>query len=80
MNSYNFCESCGMLIKSGRYCEFCAPNGQLLPLSKIIERMVKAVVKKQGVSEDVALQRVIAHLRKMPAWKDFIEKLEKETT
>ncbi|MGB9675292.1 MAG: zinc ribbon domain-containing protein [Candidatus Nanoarchaeia archaeon] len=80
MSASSFCESCGMSIKTGKYCEFCAPNGTLLPLSELIEKMVKAITKKQGVEEEVALKRVISHLRKMPAWAKFIEEIEKEIT
>ena len=73
------CESCAMPIQEGqKYCKFCAPDGKLLPLSKILENMSDVMAKKHGLTEDDAFNKTVNYLKKMPAWTETLEKLEKK--
>jgi hypothetical protein len=73
------CESCAMPVREGqKYCKFCAPDGNLLPLSKILENMSDFMAKKHGLTEDDAFTKTVNYLKKMPAWKETLEKLEKK--
>jgi Putative zinc ribbon domain len=72
MTSQNPCESCGMPIESGRYCEHCADtDGNLQPFEERFERMVSWMSGRdpQASREDVEAQ-TRAYLATMPAWKD----------
>jgi len=65
------------IITNQKYCKFCAPDGNLLPLSNIIENMADFMAKKHGLTEDKAFDLTISYLKKMPAWKGKLEKLDK---
>lgn len=70
------CESCGMpATAEQKYCKYCAPSGELLPLSKIIENMAGFVAKKQGLTDEQAFHKTVAYLKKMPEWKEKLEKI-----
>lgn len=72
------CESCAMPVKdSSKYCKYCAPKGELLPLSKILENMTRWMAKKRGLTEEQAFDMTVGYLKRMPAWKEKLEKLEK---
>jgi hypothetical protein len=72
------CESCAMPVKDGsKYCKYCAPTGELLPLSKIITNMTRWMAKKRGLTEEQAFDMTVGYLKRMPAWKEKLEKIEK---
>ena len=68
-----------MPIKEGcKYCRFCAPDGNLLPLSTIMETMSDFMAKKHGLTEEDAFNKTLNYLKRMPAWKETLEKLDKK--
>lgn len=70
--SANQCESCGMAIETGHYCQHCVDaTGKLQPFDERFERMVQWQMRqKPGTARDDAEKQTIAYMAKMPAWKD----------
>ncbi|MBN2802376.1 MAG: hypothetical protein JXR91_04705 [Deltaproteobacteria bacterium] len=69
------CESCGMPIESGAYCQHCSDeHGNLQTIEERIRRM-SLFMKKQNPSIDdkTARLQTIEYLKKMPAWKNHPE-------
>jgi len=66
------CESCGMPIDSGRYCQHCVDeNGELQAFETRFERMVRWVMRKEsGLDRADAEKKTIAYMATMPAWRD----------
>jgi hypothetical protein len=71
MSADHKCESCGMPIDSGVYCEYCTDQtGKLQEFDERLARMTQWVVKQtQGATPAEAEQQAIAHMAKMPAWR-----------
>jgi hypothetical protein len=64
------CESCGMPIECGHYCQYCVDaSGQLQDFDTRFERMVQWR-ERRGSSRARAEAEAIAHMAIMPAWKD----------
>jgi hypothetical protein len=63
------CESCGMPIEKGKYCEYCAPDGKLKSREEIREGWISFAVNSEGISRKTAEKRVDEEMRMMPAWK-----------
>ncbi len=64
------CESCGMPIEAGPYCQHCVDaSGQLQDFATRFERMV-AWQQRRGSPRAQAEQETIAYMATMPAWKD----------
>ena len=72
MTAHDPCESCGMPIESGRYCEHCTDaEGRLQPFDERFERMVAWQARRSpGSSRDDLEAETLAYLATMPAWRD----------
>ena len=66
------CESCGMPIESGPYCQYCIDEaGKLQPFEERFERMVQWQARREpNASRDHLEQKTLAYMATMPAWKD----------
>jgi hypothetical protein len=69
------CESCGMEIEAGPYCNYCVDeNGNLQSFETRFEKMVSWVLKKTpSTSREQAEKDTKAYMRKMPAWANHPE-------
>lgn len=64
------CESCGMPIESGPYCQYCVDEtGRLQDFPTRFERMV-AWQERRGSSRAQAERETIAYMSTLPAWRD----------
>lgn len=72
MASATRCESCGMPIPSGRYCEHCVDeNGQLQPFEVRFKEMVGWMRRNDSrLNRAEAEQATKDYMRTMPAWRD----------
>jgi hypothetical protein len=68
----NPCQSCGMPIESGRYCQHCTDEtGALQPFEERFERMVSWQARRSPDSSRAELEAAtLAYLATMPAWRD----------
>ncbi len=68
----NSCESCGMTIEAGPYCEYCTDEaGQLQQFDERFARLVQFVKRRdQGLSQEAAEVKTLEHMATMPAWRD----------
>ena len=66
------CESCGMPIESGPYCQHCVDeHGKLQAFDERFERMVQWQLRqKPGLVRVQAERETLAYMSKMPAWRD----------
>jgi len=66
------CESCGMPIESGPYCQYCVDeHGKLQAFDERFERMVQWQLRqKPGLARAQAERETLAYMAKMPAWRD----------
>ncbi len=66
------CESCGMPIEMGPYCQHCVDDkGQLQKFEQRFERMVQWERRRDPtLSQEAAEKKTLAYMRTMPAWKD----------
>ena len=69
------CESCGMPIAAGRYCEHCVDaEGKLQPFGERFERMVAWAMRKDPDTARAAAEaKTLAYMAMMPAWRDHPE-------
>ncbi|HHB83029.1 MAG TPA: hypothetical protein ENK61_06110, partial [Devosia sp.] len=74
MNNLNEkCQSCGMPIETGTYCQYCVDeNGNLQDFDRRFEAMV-AWQKRRGGSQAEIEAKTIAYMASMPAWSDHPE-------
>ena len=72
MDILNNCQSCGMSIDDGTYCEYCADeNGELQPFEDRFVKMIQWMVKEdKNLSIEEAETKTKAYMRSMPAWKN----------
>jgi hypothetical protein len=70
--SAHACESCGMPIESGPYCNYCVDDaGKLQAFDERFERMVQWQMRqKPGTERKAAEKETLQYMAKMPAWKD----------
>ena len=70
--SNHACQSCGMSISSGLYCQYCSrEDGSLQPFDERFERMVQwALQQDPALSRETAEHKTRAYMRTMPAWRD----------
>lgn len=62
------CQSCGMPIETGIYCEHCVDaQGQLQDFDTRFERMV-AWQMRRGSDRALAEQQTLDHMATLPAW------------
>ena len=66
------CESCGMPIEAGPYCQYCVgSDGKLQPFDERFERMVQWQMRhKPTLDRATAETETLQYMSKMPAWKD----------
>ena len=71
MTNHN-CQSCGMPIDNGFYCQYCTnENGELQSYEERFERMVQWTLKEENnLSREQAETKTRAYMRTMPAWKN----------
>jgi hypothetical protein len=70
MSTPMHCESCGMEVETGPYCNYCVDeSGKLQSFETRFEKMVGwAMRKTPSLSREQAEQNTRAYMRKMPAW------------
>jgi hypothetical protein len=66
------CESCGMPIEAGPYCQYCVDErGQLQPFEERLERMMQWQARREPNASRAELERKpLAYMATMPAWRD----------
>lgn len=66
------CESCGMPITGGKYCQYCVDSkGNLQPFEERFERMVQWVLANEPSTPRTEAEiRTRAKMKTMPAWQD----------
>jgi hypothetical protein len=66
------CESCGMPIETGPYCQHCVDaSGKLQGFDERFERMIGWQMRvKPGLERAQAEQETLVYMSKMPAWKE----------
>lgn len=66
------CDSCGMPIETGPYCEHCTDaSGRLQPFEERFERMVGWQARRDPQAPRERLEaETLAYLATMPAWRD----------
>ena len=66
------CDSCGMPIEAGPYCNHCVDaHGKLQPFDERFERMVQWQMRqKPNLDRAQAEKDTLAYMARMPAWKD----------
>jgi hypothetical protein len=69
------CESCGMAIENGAYCQYCPycvdEHGNLQAFEERFERMIQWVLRREpAVPRAEAEARTRAYMRTMPAWQN----------
>lgn len=72
MSEARNCESCGMTIDDGTYCEHCTDEqGNLQEFEERFERMVQWTLRmEQAGSPEEAKTKTLAYMATMPAWRD----------
>jgi hypothetical protein len=70
--SNHACESCGMPIEAGPYCQHCVDEGgKLQPFDERFERMVQWQARREPNASRADLEKkTLAYMGTMPAWKD----------
>ncbi|MBI1822107.1 MAG: hypothetical protein HYR79_10410 [Nitrospirae bacterium] len=66
------CESCGMPIAGGKYCQYCVDEkGNLQTFEERFERMVQWVFGKEPSTPRAEVERrTRARMQTLPAWKE----------
>jgi hypothetical protein len=65
------CESCGMPVEAGPYCNYCTDDhGKLQPFDERFERMVQWQLGREGGERADAEKKTRAYMATMPAWKN----------
>lgn len=64
------CQSCGMPIEVGPYCEHCVDeNGALQDFATRFEKMVAWAIRR-GSARETAERETLDYMATMPAWVD----------
>lgn len=68
--STHTCESCGMPIDTGAYCQYCVDeHGRLQEFDVRFERMVGWSLREEpGLDRATAEAKTLAYMSRMPAW------------
>lgn len=66
------CESCGMPIESGPYCQYCVDaEGKLQDFDTRFDRMVSWAQREDSkLSREQAEANTLKYMARMPAWKN----------
>jgi hypothetical protein len=72
MTTQHTCDSCGMPIEDGTYCEYCTDtDGNLQSFDERFERMVQWTMKRgNDLSRTKAEEDTLAYMATMPAWRN----------
>jgi hypothetical protein len=72
MSEERSCESCGMPIETGRYCQHCTDaTGTLQPFEERFERMIAWQARRQPDASRAELETAtLSYMATMPAWRD----------
>ena len=73
------CESCGMPIESGAYCQYCTDDdGNLQDFEERFTRMMQWTRREDpALSEHEAEARTLTYMSSMPAWREHPSLLAK---
>lgn len=65
------CESCGMPIENGRYCQYCVDEtGKLQDFDTRFGRMVDWQLGENDGDRAAAERDTLAYMATLPAWRD----------
>jgi hypothetical protein len=66
------CESCGMPIEAGPYCNYrVGSDGKLQPFDERFERMLQWQMRHNPqLDRPTAEKQTLSYMAKMPAWRD----------
>lgn len=65
------CESCGMPIENGPYCQYCVDDTRALQdFDTRFGRMVEWRLREGGGDRAVAERYALARMATLPAWRD----------
>ena len=72
MTTTHACESCGMTIETGRYCDYCTDeNGSLQSFDVRFERMTSWQARRNPKATREEIERqTLDYMATMPAWQD----------
>ena len=70
--SQHHCESCGMPVEAGPYCQYCVDeDGRLQDFDERFARMVQFSRRRNPeLDQQQAESQTLDYMAKMPAWKD----------
>jgi hypothetical protein len=70
--SNHACESCGMPIEAGPYCQYCVDaSGKLQPFEERFERMVQWQARREPNTSRAELEKkTLGYMATMPAWRE----------
>jgi hypothetical protein len=79
MSETHTCQSCGMPIEAGPYCQYCADeNGQIHSFDETVVRMSQFMKRETpGVTDDKAVEMTLEYMSQMPAWRDHPQLAER---
>lgn len=72
-NTTTTCESCGLPIEAGAYCQYCVDQeGNLQAFEERLERLSQWIRRTQGgdLSPASAERQALDHMATMPAWRN----------
>jgi len=66
------CESCGVPVETGRYCQHCVDeDGVLQSFEERLLRMTDFILARDPrIDRREARSEALRHMRAMPAWRD----------
>ncbi len=72
MNDTHNCQSCGMPVEAGPYCQYCADeSGRLHAFDESVARMSQFMKRQTpGISDAKAEEMTLEYMSTMPAWRD----------
>ncbi len=72
MSETTNCQSCGMTIDDGTYCEHCTnDSGKLQSFDETHKRMAQWMLRQeQAATREEAEKKTLAYMATMPAWRD----------
>jgi hypothetical protein len=72
MTTTSSCESCGIPIESGRYCDYCTDDsGALQPFEERFARMAAWQARRDPAASKQDIERqVLDYMAGMPAWRE----------
>ena len=72
MNEKHNCQSCGMPVEAGPYCQYCADSsGKLHGFEETVVRMGQFMKRQTpGMTDETAEAAALSYMAGMPAWRD----------